>query len=61
MADAHVSSISDDDLLRRVVNTAKRQKGEPKWAAVGRKFALGSTFSIQLCHRFGLDPWETGK
>lgn len=61
MADGHVSSLTDEELLRRAVTVAKRKKCEPKWAAVGRSFGLGSTFSMQLCQRFNLDPWETSK
>lgn len=55
-----VADISDDELLRRAVRGARnrgRGKG-PRWLAVSERFALGSTFSHQLCRRFGLDPDE---
>ena len=52
-----VSDIPDDQLLERAVKSARPRKGRvPRWAAVSDTFALGSTFSIQLCLRFGLDP-----
>ena len=56
MADITVSSIPDEELLRRAVASAKPRKGKPKWAAVADRFVLGSTFSAQLCRRFGFDP-----
>lgn len=54
-----VASIPDAELLGRVVrhvakNRPRRQ--EFAWAAVSDAFALGSTYSMQLCRRFGLDP-----
>jgi hypothetical protein len=58
-----VFSLTDEDLLRRAVRGArhrgygKRQK-HPRWVAVANLFALGSTFSQQLCGRFGIDPDE---
>jgi len=61
MADENtVSGIPDDELLRRAVTTAKpRGRGyAPRWTAIMDTFLLGSTFSHQLCHRFGLDPEE---
>jgi hypothetical protein len=54
-----VDSIPDAELLRRVVRhvVANRpRRKEFAWAAVSEAFALGSTFSAQLCRRFGLDP-----
>lgn len=55
-----VSSISDEELLRRAVKgLTRRYKSVPqRWVAVMHAFALGSTFSQQLCVRFGLDPDE---
>lgn len=61
-ADRSVSSIPDDELLRRVVRHVARNRPRRRgfaWAAVSEAFALGSTFSAQLCRRFGLDP-DTG-
>jgi len=57
-----VESIPDADLLRRVVKHVARnrpRRQEFAWAAVSEAFALGSTFSMQLCRRFGLNP-DTG-
>lgn len=61
-AERTVASIPDDELLRRVVRHVARNRPRRKefaWAAVSEAFALGSTFSMQLCRRFGLDP-DTG-
>jgi hypothetical protein len=55
-----VNDISDDELLRRAVRSARpKYKASPRWAAVMDTFGLGSTYARQLCHRFGLDPNET--
>ena len=56
-----VAYIPDDELLRRAVRgvVSKRRSG-PAWAAISQTFALGSTYSAQLCRRFGIDP-ETGR
>lgn len=57
--DSTVACIADDELLRRVVRHVARSRRRRKgfaWAAVSEAFALGSTFSAQLCRRFGLDP-----
>ncbi len=57
--DSTVACIADDELLRRVVRHVARSRRRRKgfaWAAVSDAFALGSTFSAQLCRRFGLDP-----
>ena len=54
-----VSSIPDDELLRRAVRHAVRQRRTSRefaWAAVSRTFALGSTYATQLCWRFGINP-----
>lgn len=52
-----VNDIPDEQLLSRAVRNARPRKGRvPRWSAVADAFALGSTFSIQLCRRFGLDP-----
>lgn len=60
-----VSSIADNDLLERAVRNAKSLEPvlEPvfpvqRWIAVKRMFGLGSTYAVQLCRRFGLDPDE---
>lgn len=54
-----VASIPDADLVERAVRSAgHRDARGPRWAHVAHAFALGSTFSAQLCVRFGLDPDE---
>ena len=57
-----VADIDDAALLRRaVVNAvarAKRRRGAA-WLVVAEVFGLGSTYSAQLCRRFGFDP-DTG-
>lgn len=56
-----VSSISDDELLRRAVCSARPKRGAFRRDAVMERFMLGSTFAQQLCVRFGVDPFETGR
>lgn len=53
-----VSDISDEELVRRAVRNAwpKDRVRVPRWSAVGEVFALGSTYSTQLCRRFDVDP-----
>lgn len=56
-----VADISDEDLLRRAMsNLCSRARRRPAWDRVSDVFGLGSTYSAQLCRRFGRDP-ETGK
>lgn len=56
-----VADISDEELLRRAVTTVAKQRGRRfAWAKIMDVFMLGSTYSAQLCRRFGLDP-DTGK
>ena len=62
LPESTVASIPDEELLRRVVRHVARKRSRRKefaWAAVSEAFSLGSTFSMQLCRRFGLDP-DTG-
>lgn len=66
MSEPSVHDIPDDTLLRRAVSSARvrnRRKGEKheRWTAVMDAFALGSGYSMQLCRRFGLDPFEVVK
>lgn len=61
-----VDDIEDDELLRRAVllaRSTRHPKGvkHPRWVAVMSLFSLGSTYSAQLCRRFGLDPDEMVK
>ena len=59
-----VSDIPDAELLRRAVNSlryppaSKYGRRRPLWEAVMQSFALGSTYSAQLCTRVGYDPDE---
>lgn len=58
-----VADIPDEQLLRRAVancRSASAPSGCPhwRWVAVMDTFALGSTYSHQLCRRFGFDPEE---
>jgi hypothetical protein len=58
-----VADIPDAELLRRAVTTARARgcrKGQkhPRWTAIVDMFWLGSTYSHELCRRFGLDPDE---
>ena len=53
-------SISDEELLRRAMTSARGPRGLPveRWVAVKYTFAVGSTFARQLCLRFDLNPDE---
>lgn len=56
---ADVNDIPDAELIRRVIYHLSRKRGRkrrPLWDAVGTHFCLGSTYSMQLCRRFGFDP-----
>lgn len=58
---ADVNDIPDTELLCRAVRSfrpVKRSGGVPRWEAVSRIFMLGSTYSAQLCRKFGMDPDE---
>jgi hypothetical protein len=62
MPERSVADIPDAELLRRVVRSVVRNRPRRKefaWAAVSEAFGLGSTYSAQLCRRFGLDS-DTG-
>jgi len=64
MAEASVNDIQDVELLRRCIGDCRRGRGRHKtylWSRVSDRFALGSTFSMQLCRRFGFDPEEMVK
>jgi hypothetical protein len=52
-----VADIDDAELLKRAMRNLAGQRGRnPLWTVVMDHFALGSTYSQQLCERFGLDP-----
>jgi hypothetical protein len=58
-----VADYPDAALLERAVRNGrgrgqKRGQRYPRWSLVADTFALGSTYAIQLCRRFGLDPDE---
>jgi hypothetical protein len=55
-----VNEIPDAKLLERAVRSSRpRMPGlSPRWHAVSYSFALGSTFSMELCRRFDIDPHE---
>lgn len=59
-----VADIPDAELLCRAVRDCRRGRSReklPLWSVVSRRFALGSTYSIELCRRFKLDPEEIVK
>lgn len=59
MSDEATPGISDEELLRRAVITARKGRGhQPRWLCVMDTFMLGSTYARGLCLRFGLDPEE---
>jgi hypothetical protein len=54
-----VNDIPDNELLSRAIKSLINRRGRvkrPLWTAVMDTFALGSTYSSQLCRRFGHDP-----
>lgn len=59
-----VNDIADTELIRRVISgqrriaMSERTRTVPLWTKVGDRFCLGSTYSMQLCRRFGFDPDE---
>lgn len=61
---ASVNEIPDAELIRRVISGLRkiartnRARTVPLWSKVSTRFALGSTYSMQLCRRFGFDPDE---
>lgn len=58
-----VNDIPDNELLGRAVRAARGRTGRinPRWVGVADSFGLGSTYSRQLCRRFGVDPDEKVK
>ena len=64
MREHTVNDIPDEDLLGRAARECRRGRGRGKvllWSKVADRFALGSTFSIELCRRYGIDPDEMVK
>ena len=57
MREGTVHDIPDEKLLERAVKGARPWRVDgPRWTAISDTFGLGSTYSRQLCRRFGLDP-----
>ena len=59
----YLHELSAENLVLRAVHNAvdhHKRKGEkhPRWVAVMETFALGSTYSKDLCRLAGLDPDE---
>ncbi len=59
-----VSEIPDAELIRRVISGLRKiartpsARTVPLWTKVSTRFALGSTYSMQLCRRFDFNPDE---
>jgi len=55
-----VTHYSHESMVGRAIRNAKpRECGEaPRWVAVMDTFGFGSTYAIELCHLYGLDPEE---
>lgn len=55
-----VTNIKDSDLIKSAIRNARPRKftSSPRWAAVMDVFALGSTYSVELCQLHGFDPHE---
>jgi hypothetical protein len=57
-----VNDIPDVELLRRAIGSIRKSRregaGQPRWSAVSDRFGLGSTYSQQLCRRFGFNPFD---
>lgn len=53
-----VYDIPDDKLIERAVRNARPRRRATRWSAVSDQFGLGSTYAMQLCRRFDLDPNE---
>lgn len=63
-AGCDVNDIPDNELVGRALKSLRRRRGrgrQPLWANVADAFALGSTYSQQLCRKYGLDPDEMVK
>lgn len=58
-----IDDIQDEVLLRRAVTSARDSvRGKhPRWTGVMARFQLGSTYAMQLCRRYDLDPDEMVK
>jgi hypothetical protein len=50
-----VYDIPDEKLIERAIRNVRGRGRVPRWSAVADQFGLGSTYSAQLCARFGLE------
>lgn len=55
-----VTNYPDSHLILRAIRNARpKTLGEcERWVAVGDTFALGSTYAIELCRLYDVDPHE---
>lgn len=53
-----VREIGARDLVLRALRNLRPRDRRERWSAVSYGFGLGSTYSIELCRNFGLDPHE---
>ena len=58
LSEASVNDIPDAELLRRAVRNARGSYRQIRWSVIADTFGLGSTYSAQLCHKYGVDPHE---
>lgn len=58
IAEPSVNDISDTELLGRAVRNARGSYRQVRWSVIADTFALGSTYSAQLCRKYGVDPHE---
>jgi hypothetical protein len=56
-----VTDYTDNELINRAVKGARPRICGPaeRWVCVKDTFGLGSTYAIELCRLYGLDPHET--
>jgi hypothetical protein len=59
-AESATPGISDEELVRRAVRNARPRHpaGGVRWHAVVEALAVGSSYAVNLCRRFNLDPNE---
>ena len=56
--DKTVADLPDANLVDRAFRCAisNGRKRDLNWVKISNAFGLGSTYSAQLCERFGIDP-----
>ena len=50
---------SERELIQRAIDQASQygaNTGQPRWVAVKRAFAVGSTVAEAICWKYGYDP-----